>query len=120
VARKRSVVPSAADPLVARWREEIAAIKNPATQYRRLAEPFQTAVVEAVKMRKAGTTTCSLMSFYRYLSQVGLPTGKGDERVKLSLSSSALRAFIQDVLGYSWPKSTGATGVQIAPVSRRP
>jgi len=120
VARKRSAVPSVADPLVARWREEIAAITPAVTNQRKLREPFMSAVVEAVKMRKTGATTSSLAAFYRYLTQKGLPTGKGDERVRLQgVSCSALRSFVVDVLGYSWPKSTGATGVQIVPTARR-
>lgn len=66
------------------------------------ASPLGMAIVEACNMREKGQTTISLAEFYRYLK----------ERHGFPLSSSALRSYILDVIGYKWPVSR-AIGVQV-------
>jgi len=69
-------------------------------------------------MRRANETGCSLLAFYRHLKTVGISVKGRAEPLLYTQSYGALRSYIIEVLGFSWPRSTGATGIQAEDRSR--
>lgn len=64
-------------------------------------------------MRKTGGTECSMAEFFRFLRNTGIKVPGQKAPLRFKASYSCLRAYILEVLNYSWPRTTGATGIQV-------
>lgn len=116
---RKPLKPSPAPAWLADFRKEVGALGVAPTNVRLISGFWRDVVCEAVRMRKAGEagdpngTVCSLSEFHRHLNQKGVMMPGGKKPTRLKVSYSCLRGYILEVLGYAWPRTSGAAGVQV-------